>query len=105
MQNYWGTFWVGSFKISNWFRNSSKKQWFYIFICVNLIYYKCHKINFKRGGLYIGSPDWIKKKKAIINPKNDDDKCFQYATIITLNHKVKKPWSVSDVKPFINDYN
>ena len=30
-----------------------------IFDCVNLIYYKCHKIKFKLGGSYIDSPDWI----------------------------------------------
>ena len=40
----------------------------FIFDSVKLLYYKCHKINFKRGG-YIDSPDWIKKKKATINPK------------------------------------
>ena len=41
----------------------------FIFDSVQLLYYKCHKINFKRGGSYIDSPDWIKKKKATINPK------------------------------------
>ena len=29
----------------------------FIFDCVHLLYYKCHKINFKRGGSYIDSPD------------------------------------------------
>ena len=37
---------------------------------VNLLYYKCHKINPSRGGSYIDSPDWIKNKKATINPIN-----------------------------------
>ena len=27
-----------------------------------LLHYKCHKINLNRGGSYIDSPDWIKKK-------------------------------------------
>ena len=31
--------------------------------CVNVLQYKCHRTNFKRGGSYIGSPDWIKKTK------------------------------------------
>ena len=35
----------------------------FIFDCVNLLHYKCHKINLKRCGLYIDSPDWIKDKK------------------------------------------
>ena len=41
----------------------------FIFHSVQLMYHKCHKVNFRRGGSYIHSPDWIKKKKAIINPK------------------------------------
>ena len=30
---------------------------------VQLLYYKCHKINFNRDGSYTGSPYWIKNKK------------------------------------------
>ena len=30
-------------------------------------------MNFRHGGLYIDSPDWTKKKKATMNPKNIDD--------------------------------
>ena len=36
----------------------------------HLLYYKCHKINPNHGGLYVDSPDWIKDKKATINPIN-----------------------------------
>ena len=43
----------------------------FIFDSVQLLHYKCCKINFKLGGSYIDSPDWIKKKKTIINSKND----------------------------------
>ena len=35
---------------------------------VHLLYYGCHKMNPNRGGSYIDSPDWIKNKKATINP-------------------------------------
>ena len=36
----------------------------FIFESVQLLYYKCHKITFKRGGgSYIDSPDWINKRK------------------------------------------
>ena len=50
---------------------------------------------------------WWKRKKATINPKHNDDKCFQYAAIIALNFNgIKKdPWRVSNIKPFINNYN
>ena len=70
------------------------------------MYYKCHKVNFKRGGSYIYSPDWIKNKKATINPKNEDDKCFQYAATIALNYEEieSHPERVSNIKPFINKY-
>ena len=50
------------------------------------MHYKCYKINFGRGGLYIDSPDWIKKKKATINPKNEDGKCFLYVVTVALNY-------------------
>ena len=36
----------------------------FIFDLVQLMYYKCHKVNFRRGGSCIDSPDWIKKKKS-----------------------------------------
>ena len=51
-----------SFKIPNWFRNIND----FIFNSFQLLYNKCHKINFKRRGSYIDSVDWIKKKKAML---------------------------------------
>ena len=42
----------------------------FIFDCVHLLYYKCHKKSFKKSGSNIDSPDWIKNKKATINPIN-----------------------------------
>ena len=44
----------------------------FIFDLVQLTYYKYHKVNFRRGGSYINSPDCIKKKKVTINLKNID---------------------------------
>ena len=42
------------------------------FVCdyLQLLYYKCHKINPSHSGSYIDSPDWLKNKKATINPIN-----------------------------------
>ena len=57
------------------------------FDSVQVMYYKCHKLNFKRGGSYIDSRHWIKNKKATINPKNQDDKWFQYTTTVGLNYE------------------
>ena len=42
----------------------------FIFYDVQLLYCKCHNINYNRGGSYIDSPDWIKNRKATINPTN-----------------------------------
>ena len=36
----------------------------FIFDSLQLMYYKCHKVNFKRGGLDIDSSDWIKKSNS-----------------------------------------
>ena len=52
-----------------------------------MLHYKCHKINFKCGGSYTDFLEWIKKKKATINPKNTDEKCFQYAATAALNYE------------------
>ena len=36
-------------------------------------------------------PQWLKNEKATINPKNNEDKCFQYAVIAALNYQnIKK---------------
>ena len=35
----------------------------FVFDSVQLMYYKYYKVNFKCGGSYIKSPDWIKSKK------------------------------------------
>ena len=71
------------------------------------MYYKCDKVNFRRGGSSVGSPDWIKKKKATINPRNEDGRCFQYGMTVTLDYGEFEllPERVSNIKPSINKYN
>ena len=78
----------------------------FFFDSVQLLYYKFHRINFRRGDSYIDSPNWIKKEKAPTNPKNKDDKCFQYATTVALNHVEieSHPERLWNLKPFINKY-
>ena len=74
---------------------------------VNFLYYDFNKTSVNRGGSYIDSTKWLKDKKSTINPKNNDDKCFQYAVTLALNlDKIKKdPQRVSKIKPFIEKYN
>ena len=80
----------------------SMKSRYIIFDCVNLLHYKCHKINLKWGGSSIDSPDWIKSNNDI----NEDNKCFQYAATVALNHKEirKKLQIISKINPFIDRY-
>ena len=89
-------------KIQN---QNERKQ--FIFESVDLLYYILHKISLNRGGSYIDSPNWIKTKKATINPKTKDNECFKYAIIAALNHENigKDPQRISKLKPFINNYN
>ena len=50
------------------------------------MYYDLNKIRVSRGKSYIDSSEWLKNKKPTINPKNNDDKCFQYALAVALNY-------------------
>ena len=44
------------------------------------MHWKYHKINFKRGGLYINSPKTT-------NSNKNDNNCFQYAATASLNYE------------------
>ena len=73
---------------------------------VDLLYYNLHKISLNRGGSDIGSPKWLKNKKANINPENNADKCFQYPLTVTFNYEQikKNPQRISNIKPFVDQY-
>ena len=74
----------------------------FVFDYVHLLYYKCHKINPNHGGSYI---DWIKNKKATINPINKkDNKYFQYAVPVALNYEEieKHAERITKIQPVIN---
>ena len=79
----------------------------FVFNYIQLLYYKCHKINLNRGGSYIDSPDWMKDKKATINAINKkDNKCFQYAVTVAPDHVEigKHAERIIKIKPFINKH-
>ena len=71
---------------------------------VDALCYNLNKVSLSRGGSNIESPKWLKNKKATINPKNKDDKCFQYTLTVALIHEQVKdhPERISNIKPFIN---
>ena len=75
----------------------------FVFESVKIWYYHIHKINLKRGKSYIKSPEWILNKRATINPKNKDNKCFQYAITAALNHqKIENhPERISNINPLL----
>ena len=68
---------------------------------INFFYYSFNKMSIYRGGTYIDSPKWLKNRKSTINPKNNDDKCFQYAVKLALNldNINKHPQRISKIKP------
>ena len=79
----------------------------FIFYSIDAPYYDLNKVSLSRGRSYIDSPEWLKNKKATTNPKNNDDKCFQYALTVALNYKQIKsqPERISNIKPFFDQYN
>ena len=85
----------------------SKKGNEFAFGYLYLIYYKSHKTNLNCGGSYVGSSDWIKIKRATINPINKKyNKCFQYAVTAALNYEEirKHAERITKNKAFINEY-
>ena len=45
-----------------------------------------HKIDLRRGTSFIDTPEWLKHKKAIINPQNKNNiYCFMYSATIALS--------------------
>ena len=52
------------------------------------------------GSSYIDLPKWIKDKKAIINIKNKDDKCFLWCILRYLHPKEKNEERIGDLKKY-----
>ena len=78
-----------------------------VFDSIDLLHCNIHQINLNRGGSNIDSPKWLKNKKPTINPKDNDDKRFQYAITTALNYEQIKSHAeiMSNIKPFIDQYN
>ena len=79
----------------------------FAFESVDLWYYSLHKISLNKGGSYVHSPDWIKNKKATINPKSKHNKCFRDVIMAALNHKEIRynPERIYNLKHFFGKYN
>ena len=80
----------------------------FVFNGINYFYYDFNRASISKGGSYIESPKWLKNKKSTVNQKNNDYKCFQYATILALNFDkvTSQPERITKkIKSFINKYN
>ena len=79
----------------------------FIFESVELLRYHVHKTSLKRGKSYIKSTEWLINKRATINPKNRDNKCFQYSAVLALNHQniENHPERTPNIDIFIDQYN
>ena len=67
-----------------------------------------HQLNLTRGSSYLPLPDQLARKKAIINPKNEnDEECSKYSIIVALHHKEIKfnPKRISNLTKFEDNYN
>ena len=71
------------------------------------MFYHIHKTSLKIGKSYIKSSEWVLNKRATINPKNKDDKCFQYSINVELNHQniESHPERISNIKSSIDENN
>ena len=58
-----------------------------------------------KGSSYIDLPKWIKDKKAIINIKNKDDKCFLWCILRYLYPKERDAEWIGDLKKYENSLN
>ena len=65
-----------------------------------------HQLNFTRGSSYLPLPDFIAKRKAVINPQNGSEECFKWA-IITVDKWMgidSHPEGVSNLREFADSY-
>ena len=66
-----------------------------------------HRLNLTRGSSYVLIPDWLMKKKAIINPKISDMECFKWAVIAAMKWKEigNNPEKVSKLRRYEGEFN
>ena len=66
-----------------------------------------HQLNLTRGSSYLPLPDFIAKRKAMINSQNRDEECFKWA-IIAVDKWMgidSHPEKVSNLSEFTDNYN
>ena len=88
-------------KITIYQRNGS--GWYF----KEIVHLEIHTVDYNpmRGSSYIPLPDWITKKKAILNIKNKDNKCFLWCVLRYLYPKGKNAELLTDLKQKENSLN
>ena len=66
-----------------------------------------HIVDYKpmKGSSYIPLPNFIMRKKAILNMENKDDKCFLWCILRYLHPREKHSTRINDLKKYENDLN
>ena len=72
-----------------------------------VIHLEIHTVDYKpmRGSSYIPLPEWIMRKKAIVNLKNNDEKCFLWNVLRYLHPREKNDTRLTDLKQYENELN
>ena len=63
-----------------------------------------HQLNLTRGSSYLQLPDWLARKKVIVNPHNDVEECFKWSVIAAEKVGMKDPQRVSNLRKFTDNY-
>ena len=63
-----------------------------------------HQLNLMRGSSYLPLPDWLARKKAIVNPHNDEEEYFKWSVIAAEKVGMKDPQRVSNLRKFKDNY-
>ena len=71
------------------------------------LYINFPRLALTRSGSYIKLPKWIKSKKAVINPQDKVEECFEQAFIVALHHEeIKRDHQrTSKLRSYENQYN
>ena len=83
-------------KISIYQQNDS--GWYF----KEVIHFEIHTVVYKpmRGSSYIPLPDWIMRKKAIVNIRNTDEKCFLWCVLRHIHPREKNDIRLTDLKQY-----
>ena len=71
------------------------------------LYINFHRLALTRGSSYTEFPEWLKSKKAVINPQSKDEEYFKWAVIEALHHEEIRhhPERISWLRPYEKQYN